>query len=147
MGFTDLLSRFQLGKAFPPSHYDQEFRVASVDNFQKSLSNRDKFNSVNVIFVARPSVAVNSNTLLNSNIPSGQKSSSNVMGQNTSKSSLANFKLKIIVAILSCIAQSKKICDNSHIRGENCTSKCLPIEKAKFNFRFFFSDKVLLHFI
>ena len=34
------------------------------------------------------------------------------MGQDSLYSSLVNFKLKVFVAIISCIAQSIKYCDN-----------------------------------
>ena len=62
-------------------------------------------------------------------------------------SSLANFKLKICVAIISCFARSLNICDNSHPRSENCTSICLPIDNSKFSLKSItFSDKVFLHF-
>ena len=66
-----------------------------------------------------------------------------MIGQDFSNSSLANLKLQIIVAIIFCIARSIKICDYSHTRTENCTSKCLPIDNSKFNFKSItFSDKV-----
>ena len=41
MGFTDLLSRLPSGKALPPSHYDEEFVVASIDKIQKSYVMKD----------------------------------------------------------------------------------------------------------
>ena len=134
MGFTDLLSRLSSGKALPPSHYDEEFVVASIDKIQKILYNRTHSNPVDVNIVDRSPIAVNYNTFVNSKIPSRVENSSDVIGQDFSNRSLANFKLKIIVAIISCIARSLKICDNSHTRSENCTSKCLPIENSKFNF-------------
>ena len=34
MGFTDLLSSLPSGKALPPSHYDDEFVIASIDKIQ-----------------------------------------------------------------------------------------------------------------
>ena len=41
-----------------------------------------------------------------------------------------------------------KKCDNSHTRAESCTSKGLPIDNSKLNFKSItFSDNVLLHFI
>ena len=107
MGFTDLLSRLPSGKALPPSHYDGNFAVASIDKIQNILSNRDYFNFVNVNIVDRPSVAVNTNTLVNSNILSGEKNSSDLIGQDSLNSSLANFKLKIIVANTYIVLLSK----------------------------------------
>ena len=88
MGFTDLLSIIPSSKALRPSHYDEEL-------------------------VERPSVAGNTNTLVNSNIASRVENSSDVIGQDFSNRSLANFEIKIIVAFISCIAQSITSCDNS----------------------------------
>ena len=147
MGFTDLLSRLSSGKTLPTSYYDEEFVVASIDEIQTILFNRTHFNSVDVNTADRPSVTVNTNTLVNRNIPSGVENASDVIGQNLPNNSLANFKLRIIVAIISCIAGSMKICDNSLNRTENCTSKCTPFDNSKFSFKSnTFSDKVLLHF-
>ena len=70
MSFTNLVSRLPSGKALPPSLYDEEFVVTSIDKIQNILSNRAHFNSVYVKIVDRPSVAVNINTLVNSNIAS-----------------------------------------------------------------------------
>ena len=70
MSFTNLVSRLPSGKALPPSLYDEEFVVTSIDKVQNILSNRAHFNSVYVNIVDRPSVAVNINTLVNSNIGS-----------------------------------------------------------------------------
>ena len=88
-------------------------------------------NSVDENTLDRPSVAVNTNTLVNSNILSEVENASDLIGQNFPNSSLANFKHRIFVAIVSCIARSIKICDNSHNRTENCTSKCIPIDFEK----------------
>ena len=99
LGFTDLLSRLPSGKALPPSQYDEEFVVASIDKIQNILSNRTHFNSVDVNIVDRPPVAVNTNTLVNRNVPSGVENSSDVIGQDFSNSSLANFKLKFLSQI------------------------------------------------
>ena len=148
MGFTDLLSRLSSGKALPTFYYDKKFVVASINKIQNILFNRTHFNSVDVNIVDRPSVAVNTNTLVNRNIPSGVEDSSHVIGQDFSNSSLANFKFQIIVAIISCIARSKKNCDYSNTRMKNSTSKCLPIDNSKLNFKSItFSDRVILHFI
>ena len=88
MGFTDLLSRLLLGKALPTSYYDKEFVVASIDKIQKNIPfNRTRFNSLDVNIVDRPPVAVKTNTLVNSKIPSGVESSSDVVGQDFSNSS------------------------------------------------------------
>ena len=73
MGFTDLLSRLPSGKALPPSYYDEDFVVASIDKIKNILSNRDHFNPVNVNIVDRPSVAVNIYTLVNNNISFGEE--------------------------------------------------------------------------
>ena len=71
-----------------------------------------------------------------------------MIGQNQLNSSLALLNLKIIAAIISCIAQSIKICHNNHSRTENCTTNCQPVDNSKFNFKSItFSDKVLLHFL
>ena len=56
MGFIKFLSRLPPGDALPPS--DEKFVAASIDKIQKILSNRDRFNRVNVVSVARPSVAM-----------------------------------------------------------------------------------------
>ena len=121
MGFTDLLSRLPSGKALPTSYYDKKFVVTSIDIIHYILFNRTHFNSVDVNAVDTPSVAANT-SLVDSNIPSGVENASDVIGQNFPNSSLANFKLRIIVPIISGIAWSIKNCDNSHIRTENCTS-------------------------
>ena len=71
-----------------------------------------------------------------------------MIGQNRLNSSLALLKLKIIAAIISCIAQSIKICHNQHSRTENCTTNCQPVDNSKLNFKSItFTDKVLLHFL
>ena len=71
-----------------------------------------------------------------------------MIGQNRLNSSLALLNLKIIAAIISCIAQSIKTCHNNHSRTENCTTICHPVDNSKFNFKSItFSDKVLLHFL
>ena len=58
MGFTDFLSRLSSTKALPPSYYDEEFVVASIDKIPNILSNRDHSNLVKVNSVVRTSVAV-----------------------------------------------------------------------------------------
>ena len=121
MGFTDLLSRLPLGKALPTSHYDEDFVVASIDKIQNILSNSSHFNSVDVDTVDRPPVAVKTNT-------TGVENSSDMVGQDFLNSSLAYFKVKIIVATKSCFARSIKKSDHSHTRTERCTSKCLPMD-------------------
>ena len=81
-------------------------------------------------------------------IPSGNKNSSDVIGQNRLNSSSALLNLKIIAAIISCIVQLIKICHNHHSRTENCTTNCQPVNNSKFNFKSItFTDKVLLHFL
>ena len=93
--------------------------VASIDKTQIILFNRKHFISVDVNTVDRPSVAVNTNTLVNRNTPSGVENASDMLGQSFPDSTLAKFKLRIIVAIISCIARSIKTCDTSYIRSEN----------------------------
>ena len=147
MGFIDLLSRLLLGKTLPISHYDDEFVVASIDKIQNILLNKQYSKIVTVNTVDRPAVAVNTSSGVTT-IPSGNKNSSDVIGQNRLTSSLALLNLKIIAAIISCIARSIKICHNHHSRKENCTTNCQPVDNSKFNFKSFtFTDKVLLHFI
>ena len=147
MCFTDLLSRLPSGKALPISHYDDEFVVASINKIQNILSTNQDSKILNVNSVDRPAVAVNTNSRVNT-IPSGNKNSSDVIGQNRLNSSLALLNLKIIAAIISCIAQSIKICHNNHSRTKNCTTICQPVDNSKFNFRSItFSDNVLLHFL
>ena len=147
MGFTDFLSRLPSGKALPISHYDDEFVVASIDKIQKILLNKPHSKFIAVNTVDRPAVAVNTYSRVIT-IPSGTEKSSDVIGQNLLNSSFALFNLKIIAAIISCIARSIKICHNHHTRTENCTSNCQPIDNLKFNFkRITFTDKVLLHFL
>ena len=147
MGFTDLLSRLPSCKALPISHYDDEFVVASIDRIQNILSTKLDTKLLTVNSVDRPTVAVNTNPRVNT-IPSGNENSSDVIGQNQLNSSLVLLNLKIIAAIISCIAQSIKICHNNHSRTENCTTNCQPVDNSKFNFkRITFSDKVLLHFL
>ena len=63
MGFIDLLYRLLSGNTLPPSDYDKEFVVASIEKIQ-IFFNRDYFNLVNGISVERPSVAVNANTFV-----------------------------------------------------------------------------------
>ena len=126
MGFTDLLTRLPSGKALPIANFDDEFEVASIDKIQKMLSNKPHSNFVTLNTVDRQVVAVNTYTLVNT-IPSRIEISSDVIGQNVLNSSLVFFNLKIIAAIISCIARSIKICHNYHSRTENCTSNCLPI--------------------
>ena len=147
MGFTDLLSRLPSGKALPISHYDDEFVVASIDKIQKTLLNKQHSKIVIVTTVDRPAVAVNTSSRVIT-IPSGNKNSSDVIGQNQSKRSLALINLKIIAAIISCIARLIKICHNNHTRTKNCTSNCQPVDNSKFNLKIItFTDQVLLHFI
>ena len=67
MGFTDLLSRLTPGKALSSFHYDEEFVVASIEKILKILYSKTHFNSVDVNIVDRPPVAVNNNTLVNTN--------------------------------------------------------------------------------
>ena len=42
MGFTDLISRIPSGKAFPISHYDEEFVVANFNKINKSFNPSEK---------------------------------------------------------------------------------------------------------
>ena len=63
MGFTDLLSRLPSGKALPPSHYDEEFVVASIDKIGKILSYPSFFIPVNRVIVDRPSLTEKSNCI------------------------------------------------------------------------------------
>ena len=123
MGFTDLLSRLPSGNVLPISHYDDEFVVASLDKIQNILLNKQYSKIVTVNTVDRPAVATNINFRVTI-IPSGNKNSSNVIGQNRLNSSLALLNLKIIAATISCIARSIKICHNHHSRTENCTTNC-----------------------
>ena len=147
MSFTDLLSRPPSGKTLPISHYDDEFVVTSIEKIQKILLNKQHSKIVTVNTVDRPAVAANTYSRVTT-IPSGNENSSDVIGQNWLKRSLALFNLKIVAAIISCIARSIKICHNNHTRTENCTSKCQPVDNSKFNFKSItFTDKVLLHFI
>ena len=69
MGFTNFLSRLTSGKGLRPSYYEDEIVVASIDQIQNILSNRDHFNLVNAISVDITSFAVSTNTLVNSTIP------------------------------------------------------------------------------
>ena len=115
MGFTDLLSRLLLGKALPISHYDDEFVVASIDKIQNILLNKQYSKIVTVNTVDRPAVAVNTSSRVTT-IPSENENSSDVIGQNRFTSSLALLNLKIIAAIISCIARSIIICHNHHSR-------------------------------
>ena len=121
MGFTDLSSRLSLGKALPISHYDDEFVVASIDKIQNIFLNKQYSKNVTINTVDIPAVAVNTNTRVTT-IPSGNENSSDVIGQNRLNSSLALLNLKIIAAIISCIAQSIKFCHNHHSRTEICTT-------------------------
>ena len=132
MGFTDLLSRLPSGKALPISHYDDEFVVASIDRIQNILSTNQDSKLLTVNSVDRPAVAVNTKSRVNT-IPSGNEISSDVIGQNQLNSSSLN--LKFIAAIISCIAQSIKICHNNHSRTKNCTTICQPVDNSKFNFK------------
>ena len=145
MGLTDLLSRLPSGKALPISHYDDEFVVASIYKIQIILSTNQDSKILTLNSVDRTAVAVNTNSRVNT-IPSGNKNSSDVIGQNRLKSSLALLNLNIIAGIISCITQSIKICHNNHSRTENCTTICQPVDNSKFIFKSItFSDKVLLH--
>ena len=147
MGFTDLLSRLPSGKALPISHYDDELVVASIDKIQNILLNKQFSKIVTVNTVDRPAVAVNTNSRVTT-IPSGNKNSSDVVGQNRLNSSLALLNLKIITAIISCIARSINFCYNHHSRTENCTTNCQPVDNSKFHFKSVtLIDKVLLHFL
>ena len=105
MGFTHLLSRLPSGKTLPISHYDDEFVVTSIDKIQNILLNK-QYSKI---------VTLNTNARVTT-IPSGNKNSSNVIDQNRWNSSLALLKIKIIAAIISCIAQSIKISHNHHSR-------------------------------
>ena len=69
MGFFDLLSRLPSGKALPISHYDDEFVVASIDKIQNNLSTNQDSKILTVNSVDRPTVAVNTNSRVNT-IPS-----------------------------------------------------------------------------
>ena len=100
-GFTDLLSRLPSGKTLPPSHYDEDIVVNETRNF---LSNADRFKCLNIKSVDRPSVAENSFSIVDSNIPSGDENSSYLIGRDFEISSLTSINLKIIVDIISCIA-------------------------------------------
>ena len=147
MGFTDLLSRLPSGKALPIYHYEDEFVVASIDKIQNILLNKQYSKIVTVNTVDRPAVAVNTNARVTT-MPSGNENSSNVIDQNWLNSSLALLNLKIIAAIISCIAQSIKICHNHNSRTKNCTTNCLPVDNSKFNFKSITcTDKFLLHFL
>ena len=97
--------------------------------------------------VDRLSVAVNKNTLVNNYIPSGVGNSSDLIDLDLFNRFLAYLNLKIIAAIISCIAQSTKVCNNCHFGAENCFSERLPLENSKYSYRGnIFSDKVLLKF-
>ena len=105
MSFTDLLSRPPSGKTLPISHYDDEFVVTSIEKIQKILLNKQHSKIVTVNTVDRPAVAANTYSRVTT-IPSGNENSSDVIGQNWLKRSLALFNLKIVAAIISCIARS-----------------------------------------
>ena len=147
MGFTDLLSRLPSGKTVPISHYGDEFVVASIGKIQNLLLNKQQSKIVTVNTVDRPAVAVNTNSQVIT-IPSGNENSSDVISQNWLNSSLALLNLKIIAAIIYCIARSIKSCHNHHSRTKNCTTNCQPVDNSKLNFKSItFTDKVLLPFI
>ena len=95
MAFTDFLSRLSSGKVLPPSHYNENFVLTSIEKNRNILLNSSNFFPVNRVIVDRPSVAVN--TIVTSNLPSGTNISSG--DRNFTDSSLASFKLRQIAAI------------------------------------------------
>ena len=102
MGFTQLFSILPFGKTLPPSRYDDELIVASIDKNRKILSTSSNFFPENRKIVDRTSVAVN--TTVNTELLSETNNSSNVIAKNFSGCSIASFKFRIIAAINSCFA-------------------------------------------
>ena len=97
MGFTDLISRSPSGKAIPPSHYDEEFVVATIKKIYNALNPLD-----------------NDNSLCNS-ISS--------ISENSNQKRLRNH---VIIKALNFINSSIPICNQKYYSTEFCNSKCIP---------------------
>ena len=96
MGFTDLISRSPLGKAISPSHYDEEFVVATTKKIYNALSPLDSDNS-----------------LCNSISSKSEDSNYTRLGNH------------VIITALNFINSSIPICNQKHHRIKLCNSKCI----------------------
>ena len=97
MGFTDLISRSPSEKAISPSHYDEEFVVATTKKIYKALNPSDNKNSL--------------------------RNSISSISENSNYTRLRNH---VIIAALNFIKPSIPICNQKHYRTELCNAKCNP---------------------
>ena len=94
MGFTDLISRTPSGKAFPPSHYDEEFVVATTKKIYNALNLLDNENSL--------------------------RNSINSISENSQYTKLRNHE---IITALNFVNSSISIRNQKHYRTKFCNSK------------------------
>ena len=94
MGFTDLISRTPSGKAIPPSHYDEEFVVATTKKIYNALNPLDNENSL--------------------------RNSISSISENSHYTKLRNH---VIITALNFVNSSISICNQKHYRTEFCNSK------------------------
>ena len=94
IGFTDLISRTPSGKAISPSHYDEEFVVATTKKIYNALNSLDNENSL--------------------------RNSINSILENSQYTKLRNHE---IITALNFVNSSISICNQKHYRTKFCNSK------------------------
>ena len=123
MGFTVFLSRLFSGKALPPSHYDNEFVVATVKRIVDNLSvNFDCRKNCKKNELYNP-VDVNTISDLDYNNPMGGKKELTLYIQHSFFSNTLNY-----------VNDTIRICDSNYSRSESCTRGCIPLNFSKVNF-------------
>ena len=119
MGFTDLISRSISGKAISPSHYDEEFVVATTKKIYNALNPLD-----------------NDNSLCNS-ISS--------ISENSNYTRLRNH---VIITALIFINSSIPICNQKHYRTALSYSKCIPSDFSNTDpTKIFLSNSAYIYFL
>ena len=119
MGFTDLISRTPSDKAIPPSHYDEEFVVATTKKIYHALNPLDSENSL--------------------------RNSINSISENSHYTKLRNH---VIITALNFINSSISICNQKHYRTEFCNSKCIPSDFSNTDFtKISLSNSAFIYFL
>ena len=119
MGFTDLISRTHLGKVIPPSHYDEEFVVATIKKIFNALNPLDNENSL--------------------------RNSFSSISENANYTKLRNH---VIIAALNFVNSSISICNQKHYRTEFCNSKCILSDfSSTDSTKIFLSNSAFIYFL
>ena len=119
MGFTDLIPRTLSGKAIAPSHYDEEFVVATTKKIYNAFNPLD-----------------NENPLRNS---------INSISENSQYTKLRNH---VIITALNFVNSSISFCNQKHYRTEFWNSKCIPSDFSRTDStEIFLSNSAFIYFL